>query len=309
MIKNKKNKISLENIDSILIAVTYRCNGNCFYCYTKKYEKIFTKDMSLFDFFKIIKLGKKNGIKSVGIIGGEPTLWKNIEEAILFCRLIKLKTIIFTNGFRNLKVAPDKVYLNVSGYFGNRKDQFLKTLDFYQKKYFSVIFRYNHQFRERDNFRKIIKLAEKFKSIVKEIHLVPIVPYEIKREVGEEIFKMARNSFDLGFKIKITNPVPPCIFSPKELKFLKQNCDYYSKCTLGKLPLVNPDGKTIQLCSKLFIFKQLNEFKGSFPQNSNKIFKKEIEIFNSFSNLPLTDCFKCEFFLKGECLGGCVAFR
>lgn len=309
MKKNIEKENNTRKISSILIAVTYRCNGNCSYCYARKYEKIFSQDMSLINFIKIVNLHKKNGGNSVGIIGGEPTLWKNIDEAILFCRLRNIKTTVFTNGFEKLKIAPDKVYLNVSGYFGNRKNQFLKTLDFYQKNNFNVNFRYNHRFGRKNDFNEILKLAEKFKKAVREIHLVPMVPYEIKRELGKEIFKMAQSSFNLGFRTKIANPVPPCIFSSEELKFLKQNCGYYSKCNLGGLPLINPDGKTVQLCSKLFIFKNLDKFDGKFPQNAKKIFEKELEIFNSSSCLPFSKCLECEFFLKKKCLGGCVAFR
>jgi len=49
---------------------------------------------------KIAQLTKDVGVKTVTLIGGEPTLWKHLFEFNDFCTMLGLRTILVTNGRR-----------------------------------------------------------------------------------------------------------------------------------------------------------------------------------------------------------------
>lgn len=300
-----------EIANFILVAVSYKCNASCSYCYANKTQTVFNKDMSLEDFIKIVNLLKKNGGDSLGIIGGEPTIWKFLGEAILYCKIKGIRTTVFTNGLRKIPTAPDYIYLNISQFFTPFKSQFEKTLEFYQKKNVRVVFRYN--FNEKNLSTKelndVIELAKKNLNVLERIDLVPISPYKIEKKLGEKTYETARTILRNGIGVRLANPLPPCVFSDKQRGFLKKNCGYYSRCNLGVLPLVNPDGKTVQICSKIPSLKKLGDFEGRFPANSKTVFRKRINKIESKDGLPFEKCLECDFFKKGDCFGGCLAFR
>jgi organic radical activating enzyme len=295
----------------ILVAVSYRCNASCTYCYANKTQAVFDKDMSLADFIKIVNLLKKNGGDSLGIIGGEPTIWKFLGEAILYCKIKGIKTTVFTNGLRKIPAIPDYVYLNISQFFTSSRNQFKKVLEFYRKKNIRIVFRYN--FNEEnlsaEELKDVITLAKENSNVLERIDLVPISPYKIEKKLGEKTYETARIILQNGIGVKLANPIPPCVFSDEQRIFLRKNCGYYSRCNLGTLPLVNPDGKTVQICSKIASFKKLRDFEGRFPANSKEVFKKRISIIEARENLPFKKCEECDFLKKGDCVGGCLAFK
>ncbi len=297
--------------DSILIATSYKCNVNCKYCYAKKSKKVFGEEMSLENFIKVVNLHYRNGGKSIGIIGGEPTLWKFLGEAILYCKLKGIKTTVFTNGVKKIPVAPDFIYLNVSQFFSSKRDKFEKILGFYQKKGVKIILRYNFD-QQNFSFSKledVIKLSKQGGNINNRIDLVPIAPYKIEKKLGTVVYKAVLTILKNDIEVKLANPLPPCIFSQKERGFLKKNSGYYTRCNLGILPLVNPDGKTVQICSKINSFKSLELFLDKFPANSRSVFKEARSLLENKNNLPFKKCSSCIFFKKRECFGGCLAFK
>lgn len=64
------------------IMVNNYCNLRCSYCFasTEMYEKSEKQNMKEKDFFKILTYLKRNGIKEVRIIGGEPTIHPKFKE-------------------------------------------------------------------------------------------------------------------------------------------------------------------------------------------------------------------------------------
>jgi len=64
------------------IMVNNYCNLRCSYCFasTEMYEKSEKQNMKEKDFFKILTYLKRNGIKEVRIIGGEPTIHPRFKE-------------------------------------------------------------------------------------------------------------------------------------------------------------------------------------------------------------------------------------
>ncbi|MCK4916604.1 MAG: radical SAM protein [Candidatus Omnitrophica bacterium] len=85
-------------IQSIDIELSRECNNFCMYCFTNA-GKAVDNELSISEIKKVIREGKDIGIKQVVIVGGgEPLLYKGLEEIIDFIKNNDLEIIILTNG-------------------------------------------------------------------------------------------------------------------------------------------------------------------------------------------------------------------
>ncbi|GEM_PF-1945980 len=290
---------------SLMIAPSYRCNANCQYCYTKGYISKFKKDMDLLTFIGLVEAHQKHENLNLSIIGGEPTIWKHINNALLYCRLRKVKATVFSNGLEKLRIMPSRMYLNSSQYFEkNRREKFIESLEFYSKKKVKTVLRYNVEGNcSDDKLDELIALAVEYEA---GIHLALVVPYTIDKALGKRIFEMLQKVVAAGIVCRSANPIPPCMFDAVQLEWMRKNVGYYSACDLGSIPLINPDGKTVQPCSKMFLFKEMK--KDGLSKNEIKLmYQKEMETIKN--KLPMEKCYQCEHFINEECFGGCMASR
>jgi MoaA/NifB/PqqE/SkfB family radical SAM enzyme len=84
-----------ECIIGIDITPTERCNLNCKYCFQHDNS---SPVMDLNSFKKIVDKGISLGAPVYTFMGGEPTVWKHLEEAITYCNERNLITEITSNG-------------------------------------------------------------------------------------------------------------------------------------------------------------------------------------------------------------------
>jgi len=77
------------------IAPTRKCNLRCAYCYQYDYTM---GEMSLDEFKENIDNNHKLGLSIVAFTGGEPFLWKHLEDAIEYCTRKNIFTQLTTNG-------------------------------------------------------------------------------------------------------------------------------------------------------------------------------------------------------------------
>ena len=99
-----------RKIDYLRISVTDRCNLRCKYCMPeegiefKKHDDILRYEQII----KIVKIGKKLGIKKVRITGGEPLVRKDLPELIAGLNDLDLEDIsLTTNGVLLSEQAAD----------------------------------------------------------------------------------------------------------------------------------------------------------------------------------------------------------
>lgn len=242
----------------------------------------------------------------IDIIGGEPTIWKHINKALLYCRLRGVHTTVFSNGLVKLKIMPSRVYLNSSQYFEkNKKERFVESLELYFKKKVRIVLRYNVEKNDSgENLDRLIELAKKYKA---DIHLALAVPYEINEALGAKIFEMCEKIVSFRIRCISANPIPPCMLTQKQIMWMKKNASYNSTCGIGGFPLIiNPDGKTTQICLKAYLFKEIKT--ESISEDEMKaMYREEIETIKN--KLPMEKCYQCKFFLQKKCFGGCMAPR
>lgn len=89
------------------ITVNRKCNLECFWCYAKDMRES-QIDMPKGLLFNLIGLCKEGGVKKIVFLGGEPTVYPHLCEAISYCKQLSIKTEITTNGIK----LSDRSYLS-----------------------------------------------------------------------------------------------------------------------------------------------------------------------------------------------------
>lgn len=89
--------------NTLQIFITNKCNMRCKACF---YAHNLGRKELLFRDYKKILLKYSRKIRKVIILGGEPTLYKNLNKAIDFNTSLGLRTTVYTNGF-NLKILKN----------------------------------------------------------------------------------------------------------------------------------------------------------------------------------------------------------
>lgn len=296
----------MEKQDVIFIIPSYKCNGHCSYCYARRYSEAFSDEMSLIDFFRIVNAyKKKNKNLKVSIIGGEPAIWKPINLAILYCRMRNIVTSVYTNGMEKIRIVPDILSVNIFHYFDDgRKSRIIDSLEHYKGKIRKMSIRYNIE--KNDSPEKLDVVIELAKRYDARIEAALAVPFVIDRAIGEKIFSMTQKIVNSGIRCFAASPMPPCMFTEDELIWLKKNVGQYSGCSIAKFATINPDGKTLQACSNVFVFKKA-ENRTVDQHELEDLFMSDVEMYKR--NPPMEKCHNCGHYKKGECFGGCFSGR
>jgi len=95
---NKWKIADYKPSNTLQMFITNKCNKKCTGCFYQNY--INTDEMSLKDYDSIVQ--STQNVEKIILIGGEPTLHKNIADFIKYNQDNGLRTTIYTNGF-NLK--------------------------------------------------------------------------------------------------------------------------------------------------------------------------------------------------------------
>jgi len=289
---------------NICLIPTYNCNADCSFCYAKKFQKKFKKDMDWKTFKKLIDLFIKEGKNEVSFLGGEPTIWPYISQAVSFLKKRKIQVNFFTNGITYSKVAPDCVLINIYNFFNDSiKKEIKRTIYFYKKQGVEIGLRYN---LISDSNPEEDKLFIKFAvPLADYISISPAIPYVPSRKLGNRLFKLVQDFYKFEKSVKISRAIPVCLFNAKQFRYLRKECLLHVKCYSQKNLVVNPDGRTVFPCVNISAFN-----KDLFQERLKKI---NVDYKNFFGCLekkyPFVQCKKCEYALDNRCQAGCLGMR
>ncbi len=104
-----REKESLSFPLEIIIYPSMHCNLHCKFCFVGK--KSDTLIYSAKDWGHVLEEAKENGILSVSILGGEPSLYFDIDNLLLKCEELAINTVITTNALR-LKETTKKIIID-----------------------------------------------------------------------------------------------------------------------------------------------------------------------------------------------------
>jgi MoaA/NifB/PqqE/SkfB family radical SAM enzyme len=112
-------------VNTLQLFITNRCNNRCKACFYA--HSLGSEEMSFEDYQKIVLKYSEN-VSKVILLGGEPTLHKDINKMIRLNSLLGLKTTVYTNGI-NIKVleqleASDLARITIRiGVYGAEKSE------------------------------------------------------------------------------------------------------------------------------------------------------------------------------------------
>lgn len=112
------NKINFNGITECQIFLTRRCNLNCAYCNIVK--KPVERELSIDEWKKAFKNLENMGIKTVKILGGEPTIIKGFEDLLMFINEeTTIKYAVLSNSVFSDEKLNSLLNAKIQGYFAS----------------------------------------------------------------------------------------------------------------------------------------------------------------------------------------------
>lgn len=232
-----KSKNKVNNIKTVYIHLTYKCNLKCQYCYQREnlnteYDIPFKKWKTVLDKFKV------EGVSKVIFTGGEPLIYKEVFEIVKYAKTLGFFVDLLTNGtllksnldilnyIDNIIVSLDN--LNKSLRYGLNSNETLNTIIDISKSYGnklivrSVVSRGLEEdteklkkFLESNNIRHIS--AMRMPNSVDEISLIP--DYDSYNLIEIDCINAGCGAGDEIISISPSGDVYPCqVLMKSELK-------------------------------------------------------------------------------------------
>lgn len=276
------------------IAPTRKCNLRCEYCY--QYDDV-AGEMSLDSFKAIIDNNHRLGLSIVAFTGGEPLIWKHLDEAIEYCTQKNIFTQLTTNG---ILLSEDRInrlkevgldYLMVSVDAVRKKPYSRKTLSdnpeliglLKYAKSKRIITSWNAVLT-RDNYEDIYELVEisNRERIPISIGIITPPPNKEDKWGGRGLELQDRHDSSLlkkiierlkDYKDKKYPIIEPRKYFEDIKKFL--NGEFAWDCSLAKARTIQVSpASEIYWCSKLNLVSPYKA--GSLSRTQLNVFKKEL---------------------------------
>ena len=304
--------------ENVYIYITNNCNMYCAHCYLGN-RLIERQEMPISNVIAHLKFWKELGASKVCFLGGEPTLYPFLKEAVDYAHRIGYKKVIINTNLSDVAYSVIKDY-SVDDFTYSQT-----SLDGAVKETHEKI-RGNGSFDNTIN--SIIQLAQKGYDVriimtVNKYNISEIIPMiELSEKLGASLIKFhimseignADKKAKLGVSPSSwitacdiiqqyagthTNRKIKISFQPAYAEFNNQKkySEYGYKGCLGKLKnrmSVFPDGKCY-ICSFLFDY---NESFAQLKDGIIEINNKSVETL--FENNKCLSCVKCQF-------DGCIA--
>lgn len=250
------------------IAVTYRCNLTCEFCYVGRKQ---TSELGTGDMKKIIyRVFHEAEIPSVSFTGGEPLLREDICALVGYAAGIGMWTNIITNGTLitaplldglkeaglsstqvSLEGATARVHDRITGVAGSF-EKTIASISLLRKKKIPV---HTNTTISRHNFQCIEDIPRLIRSLglprFSMNLLIPCGAASCRRElwityseIGEKILRIKQRAEDLGVKFLWYSPLPVCAFNPIAHGLGNKSC-----AALTGLLSVDPGGNVLPCSS------------------------------------------------------------
>ena len=325
------------NYKSGWLTLNRACNLRCKWCYAKGTGFKVKDDMDLELAYKLIDLFKELNIKSICLIGGEPTVYKHLTEVIKYANEKKIRLVMVTNGvcfadeeyldsiiqsgIRNFNISlkgyDKKSYKEVTGF--DCYDKVMKAINNLSKR--KVSFSISMVLTE-DNIRDYTKgLKEAFAAGARKASLSFCYDFSIDQKYKKDLSKLNPmkvingfiNSYDELDKVTSHNfslhqTYPLCLWDKNFIKKLEEKDQITSVCQLlTKSGLLFDTHGNIIPCNAMYEIKigkydkDFNDKDSLLKYMGNNNIKK---LYNRLCGLPSKECIKCN--SVSNCGGGCV---
>lgn len=330
------NIIAYIRKSMVNVFLTRKCNLNCKYCFAKEFINKKNEEFTIENFNKVLQFIKQDGIESVGLLGGEPTLhsaFRNILDILINDRQIKIIKI-FTNGLELHKYK--EYWKNKKFYFlincNSKSDIGLKNFNLLKSNLLMLnkvaynrfhlgINLYSPQM-EYSYIFELLKLVNHHKLRFS----ISSTNYE-KETINDiliEIIRFKKLLFDF-YKDCLENEIAPnndcnsipdCLFNAEDKKILlklveigiKYNQSNPITSSHSCIPSIDilPDMTTIR-CLGLSKYSRINLYDFKSIENIKKYYTNTIDIYAKTSFIK-KDCESCNSRIFDKC-GICILYK
>lgn len=284
------------------IVPTYQCDLDCWYCYAAPFRSRFPTDLALDQYTAILTDLLPRGLTSVSFLGGEPTLWPHLSEAMIYAQRLGLKRLLYTNGYL-ARCTPDIVTMNITPWKRGIIERVVESLEWYHSRDISIVFRLNMAKGDSDaHLPDIVELAKTFDA---QLSMTALESNPRDLSYGEQIFRWCVHFIDASVRVHVSRPLPLCMLTQFQREFLQSGCGLRGVCDFeNAVPVINPDGKTVFPCNSLPIDLPLDYIS---KRQSYSIQWKHVAC--SVIKLMPEPCRECHLFLENQCQCGCLGTR
>ncbi|GFZ31224.1 radical SAM/SPASM domain-containing protein [Clostridium zeae] len=315
----------------LTIYPTLKCNLNCKFCFLQ--NKI-SNEITCEKWIETISQAKEMGVLSISILGGEPALYKNIDELLNAIESIGIKTTITTNGSK-LKDSTKEILLKskfitpvISLQCLSEKNKYLMGLEYTDSLETIEFFLRNNKPVRINSVYSIQTIEEFYEMIdyvaVKNIDRYSIATY-VKSNENNDI-KVNRTLLDSRVLSEKLEQYIEDKYGDKKINFLVEGCLIYSAYPeiIDEISGLSEFDKLYYGCraskSKLEIYSNGDIypcicFENLMKPTSNILEKSLSYIWRNDSNFNIMrndntsapTCIKCGFNIF--CNGGCPATK
>lgn len=310
----------------ITVAVTYRCNATCPYCYASVQRNAEGATMTSARFAGIVQHASRLGFKRIGFTGGEPTLHPDFAEFIRLAGDQGMTAFFASNGMFPSGLV-DSLDANVCGgvtahvwfspdFGGEREAAFIVNLCRMHDRGLRVMLRYNlmpDAAIPLDDLERVYR-----RSHACQINLAVTVPNEGRRNrhVGREamiaesarLLEAARVLRKRGLRPAFAKPLPPCVPAKDDWRWLGTIPHSVGTCAIWQVGgthnvLINPDG-TVWPC--IVLNRPLCRFEE--VASRQQLAGLGTACLTGIPKAITERCATCAFWESRRCQGGCLAF-
>ncbi len=326
---------------SIWLSITYNCNNRCTWCYSNSTsEEIRGNVMSKGILDGSRKLLKELGIKKITLIGGEPTMYKGLEDIIATSKEIGFDVGMVSNGrnfssrrfTKKIKSAGlDRLTISVEGSCSEMHDKITQVAGSFEQTIKGIDNCYEFgvpiatestvSYVNQDDLPNLVRFF-KSKNVsiasfnvcgpcLTKKHSFTVQPID----ASKLLTKIYEISKEVGLKINIVTPQPLCNFSSEIAEDMLKNKSINTRCYsfYGSgfvidfngdiLPCVHYSGFPFFNIRKNGSFMNKDEFLDEFftEGKSADRFRKKLWTYPSIKCINDPDYGK-------KCLGGCPLF-
>lgn len=320
-------------VSTCWLTINRACNLNCHWCYAKNAP---LQDMELSDAFKVVEFLPQIEVHDLVLIGGEPTVYKNLPEVLQRAKGYGISTGIVTNGL----ALKDKDYLAMllesgASHFGISlkgydKKSFLETTDcdFYEDvltaisnlSHTDIPFSVSFVLTPENISHIHLGIADAMAAGAKRVRLSFCYDFEVCRSDKHK----SANPFILASEFEKNYPtineacggnmglfqsLPFCVWNQGFIDLLDSRNQLTSICqVLQKSGLVVDTDLSLIPCNAMYDFK-IGHFGKDFIDGKqfSSFWDSEAvtDFYNKLRALPDEECATCDRY--ANCGGGCIS--
>lgn len=328
------------NFNTVWLPLQYECNNKCTWCYApsknnSSEDKRFNEEKEI----EFLKLISDLNIKKTILIGGEPSLYPNIERVIKRIQEKGIKTSMVTNGrklsdyffvkrikdagLNSLTISIEGSNPDIHDFITNVPGSFYETIkgiDNSIREGFHVSTETTICRENENDLENIVKLLEQKNLFFKLFNICgPCVdelensPYTLSFFEGTKIFEKIY-LFSNKKNIKLVTPVPICNFNQELYQKMKKTKSISHACHIlfGSNFVLDANGDVLPCVhfSNYPVFNIYNNGNVISSQEFRKLWEDPKEVNQKFRkilrNYPSKKC--SEDNCWNPCTGGCSVF-